>query len=227
MCSCTGWERRLWNLFYGLSVSYTVHIHAAVRSFSLSLSLIFYSTQTKPNKHFPHLSVIYHVPTLLSYLCSVFKIKAYILSVIIKQFFSALNPLIWRVPKLMRWTEPNHFRHCWFSETLSSIPELLLTLKSSLCLLEYISDLCLLLLIWSIRFCHETAWVVLPHRTNQGLCAVLGVNVTLTVLSAHQTDTCIFPPVLLIRWILLHFLLSHEHNSNVRQYNPVLTLILI
>lgn len=128
----------------------------------------------------------------------------------------------------MRWTEPNHFRHCWLSETFSSVSELLLTLKSSLCLLGYISDLCLLLPVWSICFCHAAAWAVLPHGNSQGhLCAVLGVSVTLTVLSAHQTDTHLCSPPELIRWTLLHVLLSPEYNSNLRQYNPVLTLILI
>lgn len=75
-------------MLHGLRVSYTVHIHYTIRRpFSL-----FYSTQTKPNM-LPQLSVIHHVPALSSYLCSIFKINAYILSVVNKHFFYALNPL--------------------------------------------------------------------------------------------------------------------------------------
>ena len=78
----------------GLSVSYTVKIHGTIRrSFSLSLSS-FTEHRTKPSKWFMQFSVIHHIPALLSYLCSIFKINAYILSVIIKLFFNALNLLI-------------------------------------------------------------------------------------------------------------------------------------
>lgn len=87
-------------MLHGLRVSYTVHIPATIRRpFSLSLSF----TQPNKAKHvLPQLSVIHHVPALSSYLCSIFKINAYILSVVNKHFFNALNPLIWRMPKLMR-----------------------------------------------------------------------------------------------------------------------------
>lgn len=184
MCSCTGWEGRLWNFLYGLSVCYTVHIHATVRrSFSLSLS---FAQPRQSQTSFSHISLPSIMHLLFYHTCAAFSKSMLAFCQLLLKFFSALNPLIWRMPKLMRWTEPNHFRHCWFSEMLSSAPELLLTLKkSSFCLLECISDLCLLLPIWSTCFCHATAWAVLPHRISQGFfCAVLGVNVTLTDLSA-------------------------------------------
>lgn len=56
-----------------------------------SLSLIFYSTLNKARQV---VDTVLCYPAVFSYLCSIFKINAYILSVIIKLFFSALNLLI-------------------------------------------------------------------------------------------------------------------------------------
>lgn len=142
MCCCVGWEGRLWNTLCGLSVSYTVKIHGTIRR-SFFLSLLSPSTPNKAKEVIHRVLCHLHIPTLLLYLCSIFKINAYILSVIANLFLSALSLLFQRSPMLMRWSEPNYFQHWWLSHAHRNTPhsrepllpdpavaELLLTLKT-------------------------------------------------------------------------------------------------
>lgn len=136
-------ERKLWNLLCGLSVSYAVHIHAMRRSSHLLLN------PSKAKEVLP--TSLCHPSHIYSFIIPVQHFQSQCLHFVSHYWivFKCSKSLDLENAQANDVNRTKPF-HCWFSETLSSVPELLLTLKkSSLCLLECISDLCLLLPIWS------------------------------------------------------------------------------